>query len=191
MVVGTLGVIYNEGDVDTKEVLTAKNVGETGLARAMQDAKWQGTDQPVLHDADGGVVDGIFRPMLSMRFDAGGYSPRNAQLELAGVHVHLHDVAGLCGRISGISDRSSLFIRSGAMDWQLPLAGIAIVAAAVYVGRRAWRTWTHKGSGCGGGCGSGCKSAAPSTSNTPARLIPADQLTVRRREVENGRATYL
>jgi ferrous iron transport protein B len=47
VVVGTLGVIYNEGDVDTKEVLTAKNVGDTRLARAMQDAKWQGTERPV------------------------------------------------------------------------------------------------------------------------------------------------
>ncbi len=47
VVVGTLGVIYNEGDVDTKEVLTAKNVGDIGLARAMQDAKWEGTDRPV------------------------------------------------------------------------------------------------------------------------------------------------
>jgi ferrous iron transport protein B len=51
VVVGTLGVIYNEGDVDTKEVLTAKNVGDTRLARAMQDAKWEGTDRPVFTTA--------------------------------------------------------------------------------------------------------------------------------------------
>jgi hypothetical protein len=66
------------------------------------------------------------------------------------------------------------------MDWQLLLASIAIIAAAVYVSRRAWRTWAHNGSGCGGGCGSACKSAAPTTSNGATRLIPLDQITVRR-----------
>jgi hypothetical protein len=66
------------------------------------------------------------------------------------------------------------------MDWQLYLAGIGIAAAAVYVSRRAWRTWAHKGSGCGGGCGSGCKSASPTTSNGSGRLIPLDQITLRR-----------
>ena len=68
------------------------------------------------------------------------------------------------------------------MDWQLYLTSITIIAAAVYVSRRAWRTWTHKGKGCGGGCGTGCKSVTPTTSNGPAQLIPADQLTVRRRK---------
>jgi hypothetical protein len=66
------------------------------------------------------------------------------------------------------------------MDWQLPLASIAIIAAAVYVSRRAWRTWAHKGSGCGGGCGSACKSTVPTTSNGATRLIPLEQITVRR-----------
>ena len=66
------------------------------------------------------------------------------------------------------------------MDWQLSLAGIGIAAAAVYVSRRAWRTWAHKGSGCGGGCGSGCKSASPAKSSGQGRLIPLQQITVRR-----------
>jgi hypothetical protein len=73
-------------------------------------------------------------------------------------------------------------MRSGAMDWQLYLAGVAIVTAAVYVSRRAWRTWAHKGSGCGGGCGSGCKSAAPDAASAPTRLIPLEQIMVRRRK---------
>jgi FeoB-associated Cys-rich membrane protein len=68
------------------------------------------------------------------------------------------------------------------MDWQLLLAILAIIAAAVYVSRRAWRTWGHKGSGCGGGCGSGCKSAAPTTGDVQGRLIPLDQITVRRHQ---------
>ena len=47
VVVGTLGVIYNEGTVDTDEVFQAKNVGETRLARALQAAKWDGTERQV------------------------------------------------------------------------------------------------------------------------------------------------
>jgi ferrous iron transport protein B len=48
VVVGTLGVIYNEGDVDTdKDVLHAENVGDTRLARALQNATWDGTDRKV------------------------------------------------------------------------------------------------------------------------------------------------
>src|SRR5207302_4694064 len=48
VVVGTLGVIYNEGDVDPdKDVLQAAKVGDTRLARAMQDATWDGTDRKV------------------------------------------------------------------------------------------------------------------------------------------------
>jgi ferrous iron transport protein B len=48
VVVGTLGVIYNEGEVDPdKDVLQAKKIGDTRLAQAMQDAKWDGTDRPV------------------------------------------------------------------------------------------------------------------------------------------------
>jgi ferrous iron transport protein B len=47
VVVGTLGVIYNEGKVKSDDLLGADNVGETRLARAMQDAKWEGTDRPV------------------------------------------------------------------------------------------------------------------------------------------------
>ena len=67
------------------------------------------------------------------------------------------------------------------MDWQLGLVGLSIAVATAYIGRRAWRTWGRKASGCGG-CGTGCKSAMAATSSTQARLIPADQLIVRRRD---------
>jgi ferrous iron transport protein B len=40
VVVGTLGVIYNEGDVGPDEVLKAQNAGETRLGQAMQNATW-------------------------------------------------------------------------------------------------------------------------------------------------------
>ncbi|HMC64917.1 MAG TPA: ferrous iron transport protein B [Gemmataceae bacterium] len=40
VVVGTLGIIYNLGEVDTEEVKKAKDVGETGLAKALKEAEW-------------------------------------------------------------------------------------------------------------------------------------------------------
>jgi ferrous iron transport protein B len=40
VVVGTLGIIYNLGEVDTEEIKNAENVGETELAKALQAAKW-------------------------------------------------------------------------------------------------------------------------------------------------------
>jgi len=66
------------------------------------------------------------------------------------------------------------------MEWQMPLVGLGVAAAAAYIARRAWRTWARKGSGCGGGCGGGCKTAAPPTASGQGRLIPLDQITVRR-----------
>jgi hypothetical protein len=61
------------------------------------------------------------------------------------------------------------------MDWQI-IATVACVAlAAWYVGRAVWRTWRPTAGGCGG-CGTGCSSPAGTDV-----LIPADQVTVRRR----------
>ena len=64
------------------------------------------------------------------------------------------------------------------MDWQLAVVVLSIAAATAYIGRRAWRTWRRKASGCGG-CGTGCKSAASKEASTLARLIPLEQITVR------------
>ena len=68
------------------------------------------------------------------------------------------------------------------MVWQLAPVGLIVLAAAVYLVRRSWRTWGRKGSGCGGGCGTGCKGESQSAAGQPARLIPPHQLVVRRRE---------
>ena len=66
------------------------------------------------------------------------------------------------------------------MGWQLAAVLLATAVAAAYLGWRAWRTWGRKASGCGG-CGSGCKTEAPPSAPT-TRLIPVDQLGVRKRE---------
>jgi ferrous iron transport protein B len=40
VVVGTLGIIYNQGNVEADEIRDAANVADTRLARAMTDARW-------------------------------------------------------------------------------------------------------------------------------------------------------
>jgi hypothetical protein len=64
------------------------------------------------------------------------------------------------------------------VDWQVIVVLACVVVAAAYVVRAAWRTWRPKASGCDGGCGSGCAAPADASRVT---LIPADQITVRRR----------
>jgi ferrous iron transport protein B len=41
VVVGTLGITYNQGRVESDEIRGAENVRETGLGRALQDATWE------------------------------------------------------------------------------------------------------------------------------------------------------
>jgi hypothetical protein len=62
------------------------------------------------------------------------------------------------------------------MDWQLVLTGAVVLAAALYLGRRTWRTWTARD--CGG-CGCGKKSA-PAAQGQSA-LISSESLTLRAR----------
>ena len=67
------------------------------------------------------------------------------------------------------------------MGWQFAIVLACVLLAAAYVVRAAWRTWHPKPGGCGRGCGTGC--ATPATADAPkVTLIPADQLTVRRRD---------
>jgi hypothetical protein len=65
-------------------------------------------------------------------------------------------------------------------DWQIFLVLAVVAAAAAYLGRQAWRTWRASKTGCAGGCGCGTK-AAPAAKSDGVTLIPADQLTLRRR----------
>lgn len=67
------------------------------------------------------------------------------------------------------------------MDWQLVLVSLIVLVAAVYLGRRSWRTWRGSKSGCGGSCACASKPKA-AEGNGRAALIPSEQLTLRRRE---------
>ena len=64
------------------------------------------------------------------------------------------------------------------MDWQIGLTFAGVALAGAYLARAAWRTWHPKPGGCGGGCG--CATAVPPAAER-ITLIPAEQLTVRRR----------
>jgi hypothetical protein len=64
------------------------------------------------------------------------------------------------------------------VDWQLLIVGVIVAGAAGYLARQTWRTWSGKKSGCGG-CS--CKSTTASASQEQTPLIPAEQLTWRRR----------
>jgi hypothetical protein len=55
------------------------------------------------------------------------------------------------------------------MDLQLLAVGLAMLAAAGYVGRSAWRTWF-------GGCQTGCGKCVPHPAELAGRRVP---LTVR------------
>ena len=66
------------------------------------------------------------------------------------------------------------------MDWQLALVALSIAGATAYIAWRTWRMLARKASGCGGGCGTGCKSTASSDVRANARLIPLEQISVRR-----------
>src|SRR5947209_40092 len=49
VVVGTLGIVYQAGTVDPDEIRGAglADVGDTGLGKALKEARWDGTDRPV------------------------------------------------------------------------------------------------------------------------------------------------
>jgi hypothetical protein len=64
------------------------------------------------------------------------------------------------------------------MDWQIATVMLIALAATLYLARSIWRAWSGAGRGCGGSCG--C-TKAPSDPVAGTTLIPADQITLRRR----------
>jgi hypothetical protein len=66
------------------------------------------------------------------------------------------------------------------MTWQLLLVMLIVAGAACYLARQTWRSWGGKKSGCGGSCG--CAGRPTSSASNSPTLIPAEQLTLRRRE---------
>jgi hypothetical protein len=53
------------------------------------------------------------------------------------------------------------------MDWQLLTVGGAVLAAAGYLARSAWQTWSGGKAGCGSGCG---KCSTPAVGESGKRI---------------------
>jgi hypothetical protein len=64
------------------------------------------------------------------------------------------------------------------MDWQMLLVNALVMGALLYLGRQTLRTWRGRGAGCGGCKCSGSEGKADPTAE---RLIPLDQVRLRRR----------
>jgi hypothetical protein len=68
------------------------------------------------------------------------------------------------------------------MDWQTGIAALFVTAAAAYLVRSGWRTWLNTKAGCGGGCSCSRSAQAPVPGGDSAAFVPANELTVRRRD---------
>jgi hypothetical protein len=66
------------------------------------------------------------------------------------------------------------------VDWQLLLVALALASALSYLGRRALRTWSGRGSACAG-CKCDTSKPAASRPSADASFIPSEQLGLRRR----------
>ena len=100
VVVGTLGIIYNQGTEAKEELESARDPGETKLGAALKDATWEGDPARKVFTIP--TAHGLLCVMLSMCLDAGGNSPGNQKLALAGVYLRLHDRTGLHRRAGDV-----------------------------------------------------------------------------------------
>jgi hypothetical protein len=65
------------------------------------------------------------------------------------------------------------------MNAQLALVAILVAGAALYLIRRAWRTWSGSSkAGCSGGCG--CAGKTRPASNEAVTVVPVEELKLRR-----------
>jgi hypothetical protein len=68
------------------------------------------------------------------------------------------------------------------MEWQLGIVILVIAVSVLYLGRAVWRSWNGAKSGCAAGCGCAKTPAVPGSVESPATLIPVEQITLRSRE---------
>ena len=179
VVVGTLGILYQTGKVDTDEIRDADDLEEHDLVGQLR-----GT---TMKPASALSLDGVLRVMLSVCLDAGRHQARNEIVALADLHVHVHDRACLLRGAARLS------------AWQLypgpdvrrrvdqPEGGSRCYGSQSLWGSSFWR---RRPISCGrsGTPGSAQRAdvpavvAAPPPKRTPASpLISVDELTQRLR----------
>ena len=72
---------------------------------------------PALQHPRRPVDHGLFRPLCPVRLDPGRHRPRDRKLDLAGLHVLLHDGAGLSRRACHLSGRELDRNLKGSRSW--------------------------------------------------------------------------
>jgi ferrous iron transport protein B len=100
VVLGTLGVIYNLGDVDPGEEEGGDGPRPPAQGRHVGRHRPQG-----VHGPGRPVADGVLRPVRAVCEHAGGDRQGDGQLGMAGRDVHLHDRPGLAGRVRHVPGR--------------------------------------------------------------------------------------
>ncbi len=111
IVVATMGVIYNLDE--TPEAQSR----ESNLQpyEKLRSVTWDGTDEPVFNVPVALGIMVFFALCAAVYGHAGGDSPGNEQLALAGVYVCIHDGAGVRRRAGDIS--------GGDVDWGVGIRG--------------------------------------------------------------------
>src|SRR5262249_45266666 len=126
-----------------------------------------------VYRAGGTVGDGVLRPVLPMRFDPRGHTPRDEQLALAGVHLRVHDRPGVSGGFAGVSGRHLDLVRG---------VSNLLMEGARWTGKRRsgwrwwrepWATWAGRpgAPGGGGSAAAGAEAAAGGVAGRPVRGI--------------------
>ena len=87
---------------------SATRATRAGSATQLRAARWDDTGEPVYNIPVALSIMVFFALCAPVRRDAGRDPPRNEQLALAGVHVRLHDGAGLRRRLGDLPDRHPL-----------------------------------------------------------------------------------
>lgn len=69
------------------------------------------------------------------------------------------------------------------MTWESIVVALIVAAAAGYLIRQTWKTWSKK-SGCGGSCGCSSSKDVSATNEGQITLIPSEQIILRRSQSE-------
>ncbi len=138
VIVSTLGTIYSlGGEVDESS---------GGLSDALRASKWP-DGRPVFTIPVALSIMVFFRPVRAVRVDPDGDPARNELVGLGGVHVRLHDGAGLRGRVRDVPGGGLVAVKCPLAP--TPVRDFIQAAAPWPPGRRYVGGWR---SGRRGGC---------------------------------------
>ena len=136
IVVATLGVMYHLDDEPTP----GRRRRQCQWAAKLRNVTWDGSRPAGVHHSRGPVDHGVLRALRPVCGHAGGDPPRDEQLALAGVHLRLHDDAGVLrsdGNVS-VGHLARRLSETMTITWQdIATAGILLVVVGYLVLRGA------------------------------------------------------